>query len=345
MNMIIRADASPAIGAGHIMRCLALARAWHDSGGTAVFLSRCESGNLKKRIIEEGFEYIRIKKSHPHHSDLEITIDVFNNFDADWLVLDGYHFDGAYQKSIRNEEIRLLVIDDTNHLPAYHADILLNQNIYAPGIEYNHDSDTITLLGSKYVMLRREFLSYRDWKRNIPEKSSRIIVTLGGSDQKNATRKIIEALILMDNPDLNVKVVSGPVDSNTCNIGKTLENSCFDHELLSNVKDMPGLMAWADLAVSGAGITCWESAFMGLPILTLILAENQRETACEIQKYGFGINLGRPGKLSVSMIAGAISKLYLDFNLRCEMSRNGESLIDGKGADRIVRVLMKKLEK
>ncbi len=43
-----------------------------------------------------------------------------------WLALDGYHFTSDYQKAIRENGYRLLVIDDMAHLDHYHADILLN---------------------------------------------------------------------------------------------------------------------------------------------------------------------------------------------------------------------------
>jgi spore coat polysaccharide biosynthesis predicted glycosyltransferase SpsG len=131
--LFIRADATTEIGTGHIMRCIALAQAWQAHGGEVTFLSHCQSTALRERIIEEGFSFISIDHPHPHPDDLSQTINYVQHLSPfpfplshAWLVLDGYHFTPDYQKAIRDAGIHLLVIDDMNHLPHYHADILLN---------------------------------------------------------------------------------------------------------------------------------------------------------------------------------------------------------------------------
>ncbi|MFM8983470.1 MAG: hypothetical protein ACKOLA_11305 [Spartobacteria bacterium] len=37
-TLLIRTDASVSMGTGHVMRMIALAQAWQDGGGEAVFL-------------------------------------------------------------------------------------------------------------------------------------------------------------------------------------------------------------------------------------------------------------------------------------------------------------------
>ena len=128
-TLFIRADATSQIGSGHVMRCIALAQAWQDQGGRVTFISHCDSDTLRIRIIGEGFNLVSIEKPHPHPSDLTLTLSCINpettgpNTGA-WLVLDGYHFTPDYQKAIKDAGIRLLIIDDMNHLPYYHADII-----------------------------------------------------------------------------------------------------------------------------------------------------------------------------------------------------------------------------
>jgi len=118
--LIIRADANNRTGTGHLMRCLSLAQAWSRRGGQVTFLSCCENDALLRRIRAEGFGLVRVEQPHPDPGDLSIVLSVVRDVtdcnDPLWLILDGYQFDTAYQESIRKTGIRLLVIDDSNHL-------------------------------------------------------------------------------------------------------------------------------------------------------------------------------------------------------------------------------------
>ena len=340
MHLYIRADADSRIGTGHVMRCIALAQAWQDRGAKVAFLCHCESEALHRRIIDEGFDFIAVGNSHPDPSDLRQTLKelsvVGHQPSANcWLVLDGYHFTPEYQKAIRDAGIRLLVIDDLNHLSHYYADILLNQNIHAPDLKYQCDEDTVLLLGTRYVLLRREFLRYRSFRRQIPRKAKNILVSLGGGDLDNVTLKAIQALKYIEDPEIEARVVVGPVNHNTEKLRKEIIHSPFAIRLLPNVNNMPELMAWADLAISGGGSTCWELAFMGLPSLVAILAENQVELAVRLETKHAAVNIGWFHMFSSGQLFAKIDALMNDRNLRSSISDNASSLIDGEGIARV----------
>ena len=366
-NLIIRTDASVQIGTGHVMRCIALAQAWHERGGNVTFLSRCDSGSLHQRIIEEGFDFISIEKPHPDPNDLKKTISILSNSTNQtnatnitnqtldvpkrsalcalrpascWLVVDGYHFTPDYQKTIKENGYRLLVIDDMAHIDHYHADILLNQNINASKLNYSCDKDTVQLLGNEYAMLRREFLKYRNWEKQIPEKAKKILVTLGGTDSNNVTLKVINALIMLNDPDIEVKIVVGPSNPHKKILKSAALHAPCSMRILENAANIPELMAWADVAISAGGSTCWEMAFMGLPSLIITIADNQDGIAEAIGKAGAGIDLGWHENISIKQCTQALKKILQNKNKRSSFSEQGQKLVNGKGSQKVIKAML-----
>lgn len=340
MHLYIRADADGKIGAGHIMRCIALAQAWQDQGGEVTFISHCQSDALKERIQSEGFRFIALAHASPDPYDLQFTLSILESESANqknWLVLDGYHFTPEYQKAICVAGIRLLVIDDMNHLPHYHADILLNQNIHAPNLKYKCDADTTLLLATRYVLLRREFLKYRDFKRQIPDQAKNILVTLGGGDPDNVTLKVIEALKLLNAPDIQARVIIGPANPHQETLRKAIKSVHIVAELLTSPPNMSELMTWADMAISAGGSTCWELAFMGVPNIAITLAQNQKSVADGIAKTGMALTLGWHNIIEPRLITQAIDNILLSRDRRADMAKKGRAAIDGEGASRLIR--------
>ncbi|MDY7080712.1 MAG: DegT/DnrJ/EryC1/StrS family aminotransferase [Chloroflexota bacterium] len=137
LPLLIRADANVHIGTGHLMRCLALAQGWQTQGGRATFITACESDGLRQRLSDEGFQVIALEHPYPDPADWEITSQVLAAHPGAWMVLDGYHFDPAYQRQVKKVGHPLLVIDDMAHLDHYYADVLLNQNIHAEQLDYS----------------------------------------------------------------------------------------------------------------------------------------------------------------------------------------------------------------
>jgi RimJ/RimL family protein N-acetyltransferase len=104
----------------------------------------------------------------------------------------------------------------------------------------------------------------------------------------------------------------------------------------SNTSDMPALMAWADIAIAGAGSTCWELAFMGLPSIVLPLAENQKPIARELAARQMAWTLPAVTEFQ-TQLPSRIAALCADAATRAEMARRAQKIVDGKGGARVVQ--------
>lgn len=198
-----------------------------------------------------------------------------------------------------------MVIDDTAHLPRYDADIILNHGLDAQRLTYNCASDTLFLLGTRFALLRPEFQRWHGVVRHCPEVARKLVVTLGGSDAENTTLKIIEALEQISTPDLEIKVVVGPLNPHLAELQHAIASLSLRVYLETSVPDIAPLMAWADLAVAAGGTTSWELAFMKVPALILILADNQAAAAKALDKFSAARCLGYPGDLNREELARA----------------------------------------
>ena len=339
MKLFVRADASSQVGAGHLMRCFALAQRWKAHAGEVTFITFCESEGLRRRLTDEGFQVISLKRTYPDALDWQTTSQVLATHPGAWVVLDGYHFDPMYQGQIREAGHPLLLIDDTAHLEHYNADIILNQNQHAERLFYSCEPNTRLLLGTNYTLLRSEFLIWQKWQRQIPQIARKILVTLGGADSKNVTSKVIQALAHVERKNFEAIVVVGASNPRYEELRSAIQNLQLPIELKRNVSNMAELMAWADVAVSAGGSTAWEMAFMGLPNLIVTLAENQEGIAQALHSLGVANHLGWYTQINELELANSLQDLMSNPVRRQTMSELGRQIIDGAGMDRVVSTM------
>lgn len=341
-TLLIRADASVSIGTGHIMRMIALGQAWQAQGGEVHFLCAEVTSALEERLASEGFQLSRIHSPLGSQEDLSETMhSVSDTLQADRqnarVVLDGYHFGADYQLGIKAAGFKFLVVDDYGHADFYHADWVLNQNISAREELYaKRCLDTKLLLGPKFAMLRKEFLAYKGWQREIAPVAKKILVTLGGSDPDNVTLKVIQALIDLD---LHAKVVIGGSNPHLREIEDFIQiqnNSTALIEVVVNATNMPELMAWADLAITAAGSTCWELACLAVPMLLTISAPNQCAVAQKLEELKLAEVLGWHHNFSKFDLKLKVESFLKDVESRKRMSKVLSNVVDGLGAENVV---------
>lgn len=337
--LLIRADANPQIGAGHVMRCLALAQAWQDEGGRSVFLMEPGAPAVEERLRNESMQVrTLLSQSGTFHDAAELAT-LSRDIAAAFVVVDGYHFPSEYQQQLKQTALRLVTIDDDAALQNYYGDVIVNPNPGAETLKYPCLPGTRLLMGTKYALLRREFRSCGGTRRSVAERGRNVLITMGGADPDNATAEVLEALAQLPSAGIKVTVVIGPNNIHEGRLRNLSARLRVPIDLQTNVLNMRDLIAAADLCVTAAGGTWWELAFMGTPMLLVAIAENQRSIGNKLAEEGCAVSLRSACSLSKQTIASAVWDLLQDSGRRQQLAENGRRLVDGRGAARVVKCL------
>ena len=326
------------------MRCVALAQEWQDRGGRANLVGRLSSPELAARLRREEIELDPLDAEPGSAEDAAATLRRARAAEAAWIVVDGYRFGSAFQRSIKESGIPLLWIDDFGHAPPYCADLVLNQNLHASDEIYHHRSPaTRLLLGPRFALLRRDFRSLHGWRRRTRRTARRLLVTLGGSDAGNVGAKVLEALGRLDRPSLETRIVIGPVCPHRDELRDIAHRLRPRVEVLPPVDDLAPLIRWADFGVTTAGSTIWELAFLGLPAVLLVVAANQAPSAAMLTAQDLALSLGTDA-IEPSCIEAAVDRLAADQRMRSRFSRGLQKLVDGLGSARVCEAMSSSTE-
>lgn len=340
-TLCIRADGGSRMGVGHLMRCLALVQAWQDRGGRVVLLSHDLPASLKSRYEQEGVGVHSLTNEAASQQEAAETAAAVRAEGAAWLVLDGYHFSPVYRLQIKEAGLNLLVVDDLADSDLSQADLILNLNAYAsPDLYAGRAGTARLLLGSRHALLRREFLPWAGQaaRRDTPLRATQVLITLGGGDPDNVTRKVVDLLASWQGTRLRLTVVSGPANPHLDSL-RAASAGVHELEVLVNPPDLPARMSQADVAITAAGGSCWELACLGVPMLLIITAGNQRLVARRLEELGVGVLLGWHADFPASESLGKITTLLGDAAARERMATLARTVVDGQGAGRVAECI------
>ena len=342
--LLLRSDAGPRIGMGHVMRGLGLAQKWQEMGGRAALLMGACNGPVEARFRREMVPVYVLNTEPGSHSDAAATAGEATRLGASWILADGYGFGTSWLAKVGQTGIPLGLWTDYLQATRLPVTLLLNQNPHACRSDYSEAASGATLLlGLRYAVLRREF-------RKFPNCTSikgsrgirRVLVTLGGSDPTNTTRNVLQSFALMGQSAPLATVVAGPNNSHLQEL-RELAAGLPSVKLLHAVEDMPALMDSCDLAISAGGATLWELAYLGVPALATILADNQVPLAAAISVSGAGIDLGWGHSLDPRRVADVLKILMSSPSRVTDMSSAALTLVDGQGAERVCNALLEHL--
>lgn len=364
-HALFRADASLYVGSGHIMRCLTLAQSLRSKGWQVSFVTRLFPGNLIDHIKTEGFTVHALpalpqqpSPTHPTESDLPSWLGTDWQADArqtaavlqqlpvkkvDWLIVDHYGIEAKWETFLRPYTRRILVMDDLANRP-HSCEMLLDPNVLtAPRQSMTPytgkiPAKTRQLLGPRYALLRPEFARLRDKRRVSQVDPQHMLVFFGGSDPSNQTKKALEALLLLEDPQLTADVVIGKNHPDPAGIRQLCERTPH-FSLHVQTSRMAELLLRAGVVIGAGGTHTWERCCLGVPSVMVAVAANQVPLARAVHENGMALYLGRAEETTVEQMAEAVRGLRQNAARLSRMAACCLRTVDGKGAERVVAAM------
>src|SRR5262249_49440151 len=243
----------------------------------------------------------------------------------------------GFHQSLRDAGLKVATLDDNAEIGRYVDDLVINPNRHASPVLYPQRADhTGLLLGTDYALLRREFRRWQASPRQFPAQARHALFTLGAADPRNVTADVIASIGPALSAAEEIRVVVGGSNPHADALAARvtqLPNCRLVHDPGS---DLPSLMAAADLAVCSGSTTMWEMAYLGVPFIPVVIAENQRQVVAAMAVDGYP---AVDGAAVARDLPGAVAALVTDAARREALSRRGRQLVDGRGAERVCAAL------
>ena len=306
MSAVFVTEASPEVGLGHLRRCEALATALRRRGATSRFLVDGEAAVAGPEVVPLAWT-----------RDPALACAAVAESRDDAAIVDSYRATPELFERLRAVAGCVVAIDDVadRRLPIH---LVVNGSFGATHLRYRGAPDTRFLLGSEYALLDPAF---GEAPNRVPaEAVRRVLVTLGGGVVGEPLARVIAA-VRRTLPSATIDLALGPLSDDDAGAQEAVT-------LHRGLRSLRGLMLQSDLAVTGVGMTVYESLAAGTPVIGVCLADNQRPNIDALSRAGLIVS-------AEPSLEDAIRYLATDSALRRRMSGEGRRRVDGSGAERV----------
>ena len=351
-RVAFRVDGGISTGAGHVVRCLALAERLRSLDWEVHFVCRAHEGHFGAQIAEGGFALHLLPatdaspEQHDRASELRWlgaswqhdaaqTAELLAVLRPAWLVVDHYGIDARWEEAQLAHAGQILAIDDLADRP-HIANLLVDQNLQPDAHRYRDRVPPACrkLLGPHYALLRSEFAAQAARARHRGGPVKRILACVGGADPKNVLPTVVAAWAALGpgRPHLDIAV-----GAQTPNLAR-LRELCRAHDDCSlhvEAENMAELVHEADLLFCAGGSINWERCCLGRPAVLTQIASNQADNLRLLTRARTGVSVGDAQQLDADSLTAVMRRVIARPSLLRRLGERSARLVDGRGAVRV----------
>jgi spore coat polysaccharide biosynthesis predicted glycosyltransferase SpsG len=309
MQVVICADASPAIGVGHFMRCLALAQSFDDLGVDCFFLGEINEIGWVKNLLNANTFLKQIKNSNELSANKRtvLVLDTYSRVLGESIL---YKFPGVFTCAIVDN----VTPDFGTNISLHLGPISENDSEYKKFVNLSS--------GVSLIPIRHEIkkVSYAV-KKNASQIDMAILLTLGGANLA-ISHQITSYL------------------KGTSNNLQVMDYTSVNEEAQKNSIDYPNFLTLSDYVISGGGYSMWESIYLNKHLAVIELAHNQRDNVLFAKEHQLAHIIGQVDQTNYELVLDEveIQKYLIQSSLDTEKHHvfAGLPLLGGNSAAELI---------
>ncbi|HEX4493098.1 MAG TPA: bifunctional UDP-2,4-diacetamido-2,4,6-trideoxy-beta-L-altropyranose hydrolase/GNAT family N-acetyltransferase [Acidimicrobiia bacterium] len=315
------------VGAGHFMRGLALAQAWNDRSGRAVFVTGALAAPLAELLERESIAHV---EADGRAAVIRAVEHVALEGPISGLVVDGYDYGTPVERALRPLAAATLAFDDGNETGAHDVDLLTDPTPGLTATTYAaHAPGAELLLGPRYAALRRARPDAASTSASGSSGAS------GASGASGSSRRRF-TLLAGGEPPTRVRawfvaVADGLRAAGFVVGAPGLTDPRYD--------DLAIETRATEVAITAGGSTTLDLCRLGVPTLVVVIADNQAGLAAGLDAAGAVRPLGRLEAVAPEDAVAAAVALANDHDAGRRLACRGRALVDGRGAGRLAVAL------
>ena len=174
----------------------------------------------------------------------------------------------------------------------------------------------------------------------------KILFIAGGGDDRGMIELAVSSLAHRKNSKEEFVIITGKNNPNNDTIYSITQklSKFMKIKLHINPRNIFKIMRETDLAVSAGGITTFELAQCGIPMILISIAENQIEQSLGWGRMGAACYLGKLADVLPANLKSNFEDLIINTEKRIAMGQRAQSLVDGYGANRVANAILELLK-
>ena len=330
-------EGNQTIGMGHYLRCSGIAESLIEKGEDVCFIIPADA--------DAGFLGLKGFRTYPLGSeisggwDIDEACSIINRTGIKTVVVDSYRIDNDAFERLKSE-CGVIYIDDLDMYDCS-ADIVINFNPGADESGYMEQgiSGRSIYAGVKYYPLRTEFNGKR--KEDLNRIIGKVLITSGSTDPFGCVKEILTGIDPSLYGSIEFDVLIGKYyQAQYKGMLEDLMDRYPNVKLLAWGDAVSDLIVNADLVIAPGASMIMEALSLNVPCISYEFVDNHHETCIWLEKLGM---TGTFGKLPVNDTDNVIREVFiseLDFEKRKEHSEKYSEVFDGKGLERVVKIIM-----